>query len=180
MFRGLLRYFPAALAGVARHSKAGNDKHNPGEEMHHARGKSSDHADCIVRHLVDLADLEAYLARADKRVTPSKFYAERVAAVLAEADALVWRACALSQELYETHVGAPLAPGARLADQPKRPAADALPVCASCGRSTPQAVESCDRWDCYAFRKPGDVARVPFRCSHPGCTGHSQPNVMCL
>ena len=51
--RGVLDYFPAALAEVARLSKAGNDKHNPGEEMHHARGKSTDHADCILRHLTE-------------------------------------------------------------------------------------------------------------------------------
>ena len=115
LFRGLLRYFPAALAGVARHSKRGNDKHNPGEEMHHARGKSSDHADCIVRHLVDIADLEAWLARADKRVTPAEFYAGRVAASLDEANALAWRALAYAQELHERFGGAPLAPGARIA-----------------------------------------------------------------
>jgi hypothetical protein len=178
MFRGLLRYFPAALAGVARHSKAGNDKHNPGEEMHHARGKSSDHADCIVRHLVDLADLDA---RGDVRIEGEPSLAT---AILDEANALAWRALALAQELHERYGRAPLAPGARLADPRERAVPvmvlDAAHRCASCGRSTPQAVESCDRWDCYAFRKPGDVARVPFRCSHPGCTGHSQPNVMCL
>ena len=42
LFRGLLRYFPAALGGISKTSKLGNDKHNPGEEMHHARGKSVD------------------------------------------------------------------------------------------------------------------------------------------
>jgi hypothetical protein len=51
--RGCLDYFPAALAAVAALSKAGNDKHNPGQPLHHSRGKSSDHADCIVRHLID-------------------------------------------------------------------------------------------------------------------------------
>jgi hypothetical protein len=51
--RGCLDYFPAALAAVAALSKAGNDKHNPGQPLHHSRGKSGDHADCIVRHLID-------------------------------------------------------------------------------------------------------------------------------
>lgn len=51
--RGLLDYFPDACAYVSLVSKVGNDKHNPGQEMHHARGKSTDHADCIARHLVD-------------------------------------------------------------------------------------------------------------------------------
>jgi len=50
---GVLDYFPAAVAAVARLSKFGNDKHNPGEPLHWARGKSMDHADCIARHLVD-------------------------------------------------------------------------------------------------------------------------------
>lgn len=53
MATGLLDYFPDALADVARLSKLGNDKHNPGEAMHWSRHKSSDHADCIMRHLVD-------------------------------------------------------------------------------------------------------------------------------
>src|ERR1700722_11536324 len=34
---GCVKYFPAALAGVAKISKLGNDKHNPGEPLHHAR-----------------------------------------------------------------------------------------------------------------------------------------------
>lgn len=50
---GLLDYFPAALAEVARVSKKGNDKHNPGQPLHHSRGKSMDHPDCIMRHLAD-------------------------------------------------------------------------------------------------------------------------------
>ncbi len=53
MATGLLDYFPAALAYVAKISKFGNDKHNPGEPLHHARGKSMDHADTITRHMVD-------------------------------------------------------------------------------------------------------------------------------
>ena len=51
--RGLLDYFPDALAEVAAVSRAGNDKHNPGQPLHWSREKSSDHADCIMRHLVD-------------------------------------------------------------------------------------------------------------------------------
>jgi hypothetical protein len=47
---GVLDYFPAALAEVARCSKAGNDQHNPGQPLHWARGKSADHFDAMVRH----------------------------------------------------------------------------------------------------------------------------------
>jgi hypothetical protein len=53
LFSGCLAYFPDALAEVARLSKAGNDKHNPGQPLHWSRDKSNDHLDCIARHLVD-------------------------------------------------------------------------------------------------------------------------------
>jgi len=101
---GCLNYFPAAIAGVAKVSKLGNDKHNPGEPMHHARGKSSDHADCILRHLVDTQDLlAAYMRGAD--VASEQ--------VLLEASQLAWRALAFSQELHEKLTNIPLAPGAK-------------------------------------------------------------------
>jgi hypothetical protein len=104
MLRGCLRYFPAALAGVANTSKLGNDKHNPGEEMHHARGKSMDQGDCILRHLMDVEDLMAARARGDSDVTEE--------AILIEVNQLAWRALAFSQEIHEK-LGAPLAPGAK-------------------------------------------------------------------
>lgn len=102
LWRGCLAYFPAALAGVARVSKKGNDQHNPGSELHHARGKSTDHADCIVRHLIDTHTGDG-IDHEDG--TP-------------HVDKLVWRALALSQEWHEKHDGAPLAPGARLPSAP--------------------------------------------------------------
>lgn len=109
LLRGCLRYFPAALAGVARISKAGNDKHNPGELMYHARGKSMDHGDCILRHLVDVQDLLADLERNPN--TNVKY-----TTVLEEVSQLAWRALALSQELHEQFGKAPLAPGAKSPD----------------------------------------------------------------
>lgn len=51
--RGLLDYFPNALAAVAELSRIGNDKHNPGQPLHWSKGKSNDHADCIIRHLIE-------------------------------------------------------------------------------------------------------------------------------
>lgn len=89
---GCLDYFPAALAEVARLSKYGNDKHNPGEELHHARGKSTDHADCIVRHLMERGTMD-----------PSGF---------SHSVMVAWRALALLQQELED-AGAPLARGAR-------------------------------------------------------------------
>jgi hypothetical protein len=53
MVEGLLDYFPAALAEVSKISKIGSLKHNPGQPMHWARDKSTDHANKILRHLVD-------------------------------------------------------------------------------------------------------------------------------
>lgn len=107
---GCMNYFPAALAGVAKHSKRGNDKHNPGEPMHHARGKSTGHANRIMRHLMDLQDL---LAVYDRHMQLTPLNEALLPSILAEASALAWRALALSQELHE-RFGAPLAPGARL------------------------------------------------------------------
>lgn len=51
MARGLLDYFPDALAEVAFVSMVGNEKHNPGQPLHWSKGKSDDHADCVIRHL---------------------------------------------------------------------------------------------------------------------------------
>jgi hypothetical protein len=50
---GVLDYFPDAIAAVAECSRVGNEQHNPGEPLHWAKEKSTDHADCIVRHLME-------------------------------------------------------------------------------------------------------------------------------
>lgn len=107
LLRGCLKYFPAALAGVARISKIGNDKHNPGQDLHHDRNKSMDHSDCIIRHLMDLEDLLAASKRAQSPLTP--FGQQQI---LDEVSSIAWRALAYSQELHE-QFGAPLAPGAK-------------------------------------------------------------------
>lgn len=109
LFRGCLRYFAAALAGVARISKLGNDKHNPGQPLHHARGKSMDHGDCVIRHLMDVEDL---LAARDRGQDVSEQQ------ILNEIDQFAWRALALSQLVHE-RFGAPLAPGASVEGESK-------------------------------------------------------------
>ena len=53
LYSGVMAYFPDALCEVARLSKIGNDQHNPGQPMHWAKDKSTDHEDCIARHLLD-------------------------------------------------------------------------------------------------------------------------------
>jgi len=58
IYSGVLKYFPLALAEIARLSKAGNDKHNPGQPLHWSRGKSGDHPDCIARHLLEVGTID--------------------------------------------------------------------------------------------------------------------------
>ncbi|MGH7261586.1 MAG: dATP/dGTP diphosphohydrolase domain-containing protein [Nitrospiraceae bacterium] len=89
---GVLDYFPAALAEVARVSKVGNDQHNPGEPLHWARGKSMDQADCLLRHLVERGTVD-------------------VDGVLHSAK-LAWRALALLQLELEAD-GAPMSRGSQ-------------------------------------------------------------------
>lgn len=86
VFGGVIQYFPDALMELSRHSKAGNDKHNPGQPLHWAKEKSKDHADCIARHLIDIGNSW------DKRDPETNSY---------HATALAWRALALLQTLLE-------------------------------------------------------------------------------
>jgi hypothetical protein len=81
VYSGVLSYFPLALIEVARLSKVGNDQHNPGEPLHWARGKSTDHADCLVRHLLEKGTID----------TDGISHTTKVA----------WRALALLQEEVE-------------------------------------------------------------------------------
>ncbi len=89
---GVFDYFPAALAEVARISKIGNDKHNPGEALHWSRGKSTDNADCMARHLLERGSLDGEGCR--------------------HSALLAWRALANLQLELEAD-GAPMARGAR-------------------------------------------------------------------
>jgi hypothetical protein len=59
MFSGLLKYFPDALAEVSHVSYVGNQQHNPGQPLHWAKEKSTDHEDCIVRHLLENGTVDA-------------------------------------------------------------------------------------------------------------------------
>ncbi len=81
LYDGLFAYFPAALLEIARWSKVGNDKHNPGEALHWAREKSTDHENKILRHLLDA-----------REELPGGFV---------EATALAWRSLALLQTILE-------------------------------------------------------------------------------
>jgi hypothetical protein len=183
---GVLDYFPAALAAVAALSKSGNDKHNPGEPLHHARGKSSDHADCIVRHLIDRGTI------GDDGVRHST--------------SVAWRALALLQEELEREEGAPLPRGAKAAEpepvtkwaglqtflkdiaSAPKPAEPEHPLLHLDTTTTPPTIRTvfkcsnpaCDstevwggdlaHWEIREAIRVGAFERIP--CDNPDCSGH--------
>lgn len=66
--KGVLDYFPNAVAAVAKVSLIGNKQHNPGEPMHWAREKSFNHPDKIGRHLVERGTLDIDMTRHSAKV----------------------------------------------------------------------------------------------------------------
>ena len=89
---GLMDYFPAALAEVSKVSFKGNEQHNPGQPLHWARGKSTDHADTMLRHFLERGTIDTDGTRHSAK--------------------MVWRALALLQMELEND-GYPKARGAR-------------------------------------------------------------------
>lgn len=55
IYSGVIKYFPKALAEIARNSRAGNDQHHKGTPLHWDRAKSRDELDALMRHLTDHA-----------------------------------------------------------------------------------------------------------------------------
>lgn len=120
---GCLAYFPAAIAGVARHSYIGGAKYNDGGLVH-LRWISNNHMDCVQRHLMDMQDLLAQKSRGVTHVDTWVYnFDEKTEeliklpieeAILIECNALAWRSLAVSQTLHEELGGKPLAPAARL------------------------------------------------------------------
>jgi hypothetical protein len=53
LYRGLMVYFPRALAAVAHVSFLGNEQHHPGTPLHWDKSKSGDHEDALLRHLLE-------------------------------------------------------------------------------------------------------------------------------
>lgn len=160
LFSGLMRYFPAALAGVANHSVGGNEKHiHPGrpynpdiDVLRHDRTKSTDHADCILRHLVDLDEL---VDKQTRMFENDEFdrdeFDNRSVEILSEANALAWRALALAQEMHERYGSADSAPAAYW-PKPEPEPAPAVTV-------DPHIVPGPDGWikhDGTAYSEPAD------------------------
>lgn len=141
MARGLLDYFPNALAAVSEVSRVANEQHNPGQEMHWSWGKSNDHADCIVRHLADRGGFDP-----DDNLRHSAKNA--------------WRALAL---LEEELVAAGATPGRGVKGyEPQAPKVPAL-RCDNCGSSrawdgNPHPGAQCDEYYCN-----GTLQEVPGR-----------------
>lgn len=82
---GVVDYFMDALMEVAKVSYTGNQQHNPGQPMHWARAKSTDHENCIGRHLAQRGSLDTDGMRHSAK--------------------LAWRALALLQEELERDLG---------------------------------------------------------------------------
>lgn len=137
MARGLLDYFPDALAAVADVSRVGNDQHNPGQPMHWAKHLSTDHADCLIRHLVDRGRLDTDGLRHSAKVA--------------------WRALALLQTeleeeqevalLEEVH-GKPKRADHQREGRPGRRADAAIDVCADQPSMSWQPCEGCHSMVC--------------------------------
>ena len=94
IYSGVIRYFPDALAEIAKLSKIGNDKHNPGEPLHWSRGKSTDELDCLVRHLLEAGTLDTDGILHDVKIC--------------------WRALANLQKLLERERKLSISPGSKL------------------------------------------------------------------
>lgn len=106
LFSGTFGYFPAALAGVARHSFVNNEKHNPGQDMHWSMDKSKDHAECVQRHLLDTQEMIAALERGVNLAETDG--PEQIDVLLSEVNALAWRALALAQVTHMRYGEAPI------------------------------------------------------------------------
>jgi hypothetical protein len=136
--RGVLDYFPLALAEVAHTSYVANEQHNPGEEMHWAKGKSRDHADCIVRHLIDRGKVDGDGLRHSAKVA--------------------WRALALLQTELEAEAAAKV-----ITVRVTTPAAPRFPQCGEKGHGCCDLCAVYPDWE--SMKPPGWWWRVRVRVS---------------
>ena len=58
IYTGLIKYFPKALAEVARVSYIGNQQHHPDKPLHWDRSKSTDELDALARHLIEAGTID--------------------------------------------------------------------------------------------------------------------------
>lgn len=153
MYSGVRKYFPLALAALAEHSREGNEQHNPGQPLHWAREKSTDHCDCIDRHLTDYA-------MGDKKAMR----------------AIAWRAMAQLQLDEEERITAELQTAERLRNGTGtiKPESMATKSCSDLPQSDPgdedPPYDASKRWTCpiclSSFSKSDDLR------SHRRAYGH--------
>jgi len=91
---GLMDYFPAAFVAVANVSLVSNEQHNPGQPLHWAKDKSTDHADALLRHFLERGALDSDGLRHSAKVA--------------------WRALAMLETEIELEEGAPMPRNARI------------------------------------------------------------------
>lgn len=58
IYTGVIKYFPDAIAELARVSLIGNEQHHPNEPLHWDREKSTDELDALARHLVEAGKID--------------------------------------------------------------------------------------------------------------------------
>ncbi len=113
---GFMDYFPDAIAAVAELSRIANEKHNPGMPMHWSKDKSTDHADCLIRHFMQRGTWDTV---------------EGVAVL--HATEMAWRAMAILQleldALQPTHTKVPKLNTGYVERNPTEEVADTLDVC---------------------------------------------------
>jgi hypothetical protein len=107
---GVLDYFPAALLEISKVSYYGNLQHNPGQPLHHARGKSTDQVDAAFRHYLESRQ------STDNNETFQLTKDKNGVYVMAQA---CWRMLAEFQIALEQE-GRPLAGGAKLPKEEKK------------------------------------------------------------
>lgn len=96
----LMEYFPDTFLAVFGVSKAGNDQHNPGQRLHWARHKSTDHMNTAFRHMWDYG-------RGVKKDTDGQYHlAKAIWRLSAELQLLIER----DREEAEAAKGTPLPP----------------------------------------------------------------------
>lgn len=133
---GLLWYAPDACAAIAAHSLRSNRKHNGDAPMHHARGKSSDHPDCILRHVAWGSQIT------------EEGIEERIAAA--------WRAMVWLQEGLEQLYGLPMAPNAVMIP----PAPDYAPDSVAFRTSLKELAREAQSWGMYT--NPDTAEKSPL------------------
>ncbi len=58
IYTGVIKYFPDAIAEIAKVSYAGNQQHHPDKPLHWDRAKSTDELDALMRHLLEAGKID--------------------------------------------------------------------------------------------------------------------------